>query len=397
MPDKPDIRDPAAMKRLADEARALPDRRLAIIYHDYPKVAEFHSKYAMGSKMAPSCLLCGKVEPLVITHAELPDIGVCAQCRDAARRSTPSTSAEALSDADKGASKLVDDCLFNEGHDGLDDEEIIEVCWLAHRQAATITALQSRLAVAEGRIKAYEKLERSLDERTERYLEKWGNAETRLIAAKTDTKTFEDIALELIRRADLATAEAAVVVEALRVLYGHAELRMAQDITSGERLSLDNALAIIKDPTSAAQAWIKARDGLRAEVDVLKRGMDMAGTAYAGIVSGLEKRAETAERSLARIREALVSKPLCLVCGKSSPCMLKSDLKPGDPGTPCTFDNPLVEPMAELEAERDLFKDFCQRAMEHGVNGAEYYSAMKAGDLGDEIKTALRTAEPGSA
>lgn len=44
-----------------------------------------------------------------------------------------------------------------------------------------------------------------------------------------------------------------------------------------------------------------------------------------------------------RFAEAIVStfalsESLCLVCGAKAPCMTEADLKPNDPGVPCTFD-----------------------------------------------------------
>lgn len=41
-----------------------------------------------------------------------------------------------LSDEDERAVKLVEDCLFNEDHDGMDDDDVIAVCWLAFRALA---------------------------------------------------------------------------------------------------------------------------------------------------------------------------------------------------------------------------------------------------------------------
>ena len=46
-----------------------------------------------------------------------------------------------------------------------------------------------------------------------------------------------------------------------------------------------------------------------------------------------------AEADNARLREAsLWMEQVCLVCGGKAPCMAEKDLKPDDPGTPCTFD-----------------------------------------------------------
>ena len=45
----------------------------------------FHRKHAFGSLSAPSCLACGRAEPFATTHAELPNIGLCASCATAQR------------------------------------------------------------------------------------------------------------------------------------------------------------------------------------------------------------------------------------------------------------------------------------------------------------------------
>lgn len=65
---------------------------------------------------------------------------------------------------------------------------------------------------------------------------------------------------------------------------------------------------------------------------------------------------------------ALLPQPparICLVCGASEPCMTEADLKPGDPGVPCTFDPTPQELAAKLhdrmrrivELERQLETD----------------------------------------
>ena len=60
--------------------------------------------------------------------------------------------------------------------------------------------------------------------------------------------------------------------------------------------------------------------------------------------------------------ESLLATPTCCICGASEPCMQESDLKPGDPGTPCTFDptaqqlydwnQELQKRLVEMEAAR---------------------------------------------
>ncbi|MFD1121871.1 hypothetical protein ACFQ2T_05100 [Methylophilus flavus] len=49
--------------------------------HDYPKLLDFFTKYAMGRKIKSSCFKCGsnRNNP-AITHLELPDIYICDVC-----------------------------------------------------------------------------------------------------------------------------------------------------------------------------------------------------------------------------------------------------------------------------------------------------------------------------
>jgi hypothetical protein len=53
--------------------------------HDCPTFREFFNKYALGSKLPPSCLMCGRiVHERAVEHAELPDIYICADCKQLA-------------------------------------------------------------------------------------------------------------------------------------------------------------------------------------------------------------------------------------------------------------------------------------------------------------------------
>jgi hypothetical protein len=66
-----------AFQRLAE----LADRH----EHDCPTFREFFNKYALGSKLPPSCLMCGRiVHERAVEHAELPDIYICADCKQLA-------------------------------------------------------------------------------------------------------------------------------------------------------------------------------------------------------------------------------------------------------------------------------------------------------------------------
>ncbi len=69
--------------------------------HDYPILQQFHSRYALGTLAAPSCLCCGRqthpiTRPIAVKHMQLPAIVICKQCKDAsesARRNHPMTEA----------------------------------------------------------------------------------------------------------------------------------------------------------------------------------------------------------------------------------------------------------------------------------------------------------------
>jgi hypothetical protein len=74
--------DRAAFSKLRGEAR-----ELALHRHDCPIYQEFWQRHAIPTKIAPSCLVCGKSmvgEQVAIQHMELPNIVVCFQCRDKA-------------------------------------------------------------------------------------------------------------------------------------------------------------------------------------------------------------------------------------------------------------------------------------------------------------------------
>jgi hypothetical protein len=71
------------LPRVAAALRSRPADRDA----ERQTLLEFFSKHALGPKMRPSCLVCGKTPiewPPAIQHVELPGIVVCRGCRDAA-------------------------------------------------------------------------------------------------------------------------------------------------------------------------------------------------------------------------------------------------------------------------------------------------------------------------
>lgn len=50
----------------------------------YPQLSAFFSKYALGSKLPPSCFVCGQtVVDAGVTHLDLPDIQCCKRCKNA--------------------------------------------------------------------------------------------------------------------------------------------------------------------------------------------------------------------------------------------------------------------------------------------------------------------------
>jgi hypothetical protein len=89
-----DFANPAIRVVRRDEAEAIlrealvasetEDRQAAIHANDCPQFRAFYMKYAIGSKLCPSCLLCGHQvfdrSEWGITHAELPDIYICKVC-----------------------------------------------------------------------------------------------------------------------------------------------------------------------------------------------------------------------------------------------------------------------------------------------------------------------------
>ena len=75
------------------------------------------------------------------------------------------------------------------------------------------------------------------------------------------------------------------------------------------------------------------------------------------------KRLTTERDDLIRRLEPLLNTPTCCICGAAEPCMQESDLKPGDPGIPCTFDptvrqlfdwnQTLLKRLVDMEGVRD--------------------------------------------
>ncbi len=66
-----------------------------------------------------------------------------------------------------------------------------------------------------------------------------------------------------------------------------------------------------------------------------------------------------------RLRGALAAERACILCGASKPCMTEKDLKPEDPGVPCTFD----------PTPHELFDDNkrLRLALEQARNGLQWY------------------------
>lgn len=60
-------------------------------------------------------------------------------------------------------------------------------------------------------------------------------------------------------------------------------------------------------------------------------------------------------------RQALEAKyephKLCLICGRDTPCMTEADLKPEDPGIPCTFDFSYSQLITLVRKYQDIVED----------------------------------------
>lgn len=58
------------------------------------------------------------------------------------------------------------------------------------------------------------------------------------------------------------------------------------------------------------------------------------------------------------------SRRICLLCGKTEPCMTEADLKTGDPGVPCTFDATGQELYADNQRLRAALAQVCELVQE---------------------------------
>ena len=61
----------------------LSEASIVRMVHDFPALAAFHSKHALGPLAAPSCLMCGKSTQgadIGIKHTELPSVVICQPC-----------------------------------------------------------------------------------------------------------------------------------------------------------------------------------------------------------------------------------------------------------------------------------------------------------------------------
>lgn len=113
-----------------------------VMRHDFPALQQFHTKHAMGSLAAPSCLCCGRSTQGVeigVQHMELPGIVICKPCKDATApgdaggsaevrptdRQLLATLAKALRISDKQAHEWLYTFDFDSVSDRLIDEERI--------------------------------------------------------------------------------------------------------------------------------------------------------------------------------------------------------------------------------------------------------------------------------
>ena len=67
-----------------------PVARIDKMKADFSILQKFHTKHALGSMLAPSCLCCGQrthpyTRPVAIQHLELPAMVICKQCKDASQ------------------------------------------------------------------------------------------------------------------------------------------------------------------------------------------------------------------------------------------------------------------------------------------------------------------------
>ena len=90
-----------------------------VMRHDFPALQQFHTKHAMGSLAAPSCLCCGRSTQGVeigVQHMELPGIVICKPCKDATAPGDAGGSVGAS--AIYVCARECDQC----GHAGINDE-----------------------------------------------------------------------------------------------------------------------------------------------------------------------------------------------------------------------------------------------------------------------------------
>ena len=95
--DGPQAREALAVVSAIEPSKLRGEERRKYIHdHDCPKVWEFFNKHSGGSKLCPSCLMCGQQyhdrEDWGITHLELPDIYICKPCVAKARAAGSSSS-----------------------------------------------------------------------------------------------------------------------------------------------------------------------------------------------------------------------------------------------------------------------------------------------------------------
>jgi hypothetical protein len=75
-----------------EQEQRIAERQRKIMEHDYPTYRDFFHKYAVGSKLPPSCLCCGQSmadRNPGIKHLELADIVICEECHVRATQPQP--------------------------------------------------------------------------------------------------------------------------------------------------------------------------------------------------------------------------------------------------------------------------------------------------------------------
>ena len=144
---------------------AAANARVARCEHDMPILHKFFDKHALGSKLAPSCLVCGQTltDSPGIGHMELSGVVICKTCH-----AQPATIAEQ-------AARIAE----FEHESSQEHQSYMLMEQLCDKQAATIAAQQARI------VAAHEIIDNITLQRTALY---WQKIEAWLAAAPAGSK-----------------------------------------------------------------------------------------------------------------------------------------------------------------------------------------------------------------